>query len=77
MSSENQENALIRRMDIIIRLLLEKASEDSTSVTAKIERLLSYGLSKSETANILGKPVNYVTAVTAGKKKQVKKRTSK
>jgi len=39
-------------------------------ISSKIERLLSFGLSKPEVASIIGKPINYVTAVTSGKKKQ-------
>lgn len=67
---------LITRLNAVILLLLERSSEQPAELTvaSKIERLLGMGLSVRETAEILGKAPNYVTAVTANAKKRQTKR---
>jgi len=70
MNNNTTQDMLIRRMDVIIHLLLEARVDNEMPISSKIERLLSFGLSKPEVASIIGKPINYVTAVTSGKKKQ-------
>jgi hypothetical protein len=69
MSKTFDETGLRRRLDAMILLLLEIAPSGAESVTRKIERLLGFGFSPAEVAQIIGKPANYVTAVTAGKRK--------
>jgi len=54
-----------RRLDIIINLLLESGPNPSRTHTAKILRLLGFGLSDAETAAIVGKTPQYITAVKA------------
>lgn len=70
MSKENFENEIVKRLNIVIHLLLEQRANSDESTTSKIERLLKLGLSKAEVAAIIGKPINYVTAVTSTKKKR-------
>ena len=71
------EAALMTRLDVIINLLLESAPDAAATTTKKIERLLAFGLSSPEVAQVIGKPLNYVTAVTAMKKKRATKGKAK
>jgi len=61
-----------KRLEVIIMLLLEGGANPATSTTSKIERLLEFGLTNSEVAEIIGKKLNYVTAVVSGKRKAQK-----
>jgi hypothetical protein len=55
---------LLQRLDIIICLLLDASvNGDAVSVASKVYKLDSLGLSPSEISKILGKPINYVTAI--------------
>ncbi len=63
-----------RRLEIIILLLLESGPDAARTTSAKIQRLLGFGLTQSEVAEIVGKPLNYVTAVTSMKKKARRKK---
>lgn len=64
---KDSDSAIVSRLNIIINLLLEQ-NPDGFSTTSKIQRLLALGLSKADVAAVIGKPVNYVTAVTSTKK---------
>lgn len=65
---------LLRRLDILISLMLESPMrEQSVSVMDKIVHLTDLGLSPSEVARVLGKPVNYVTGALAIRKRRAKK----
>lgn len=77
MSLEQSAERLLKRLDIIILLLLESSGEHTETTSGKIEKLLSLGLSNSEVAAIIGKPVKYVTAVTSKKRKAKQKGTIK
>jgi hypothetical protein len=66
--TEPDRDGITRRLDIMIMLLLESGPEGVPSTTGKIEKLLSFGLTASEVARIIGKKPNYVTAVISGKK---------
>jgi hypothetical protein len=71
MSAELDSTEITRRMDVMIMLLLENGPDGAVSTTRKIEKLMSFGLTASEVARIIGKKPNYVTAVISGKKKPV------
>jgi hypothetical protein len=60
---------LRKRFDAVILLLLESSPNGAGSTSRKIERLLELGFSQPDVAQILGKKLNYVTAVTSTKKK--------
>lgn len=60
---------LRKRFDAVILLLLENSPNGAGSTTRKIERLLELGFSKPDIAQILGKKLNYITAVTSMKKR--------
>ena len=62
---EKFKSAILRRIDILIALHLDNAPVEGVSTSGKIERLLSAGALPAEAARIVGKPVNYVTAVVA------------
>lgn len=60
----------LRRLDLVIRLLLEATGTiERPKVSAIIGRLLDYGLSATQVAAIVGKPSNYVTAVNSTRRK--------
>ena len=69
MASESDWNGMRKRLDVIILLLLENGPDAATSTTRKIEKLLGFGLTTSEVAQVIGKKLNYVTAVTSGKRR--------
>ncbi len=76
MNSEFDSEALRKRLDAIILLLMEISAGGAESTTRKIERLLKLGLSSTEVAQVIGKELNYVTAVVSGKKRTAKKKRS-
>ena len=67
---EKFKSALLRRLDILIALQLDSAPVDGAATSGKIERLLSAGALPAEAARIVGKPINYVTAVMAMRNKR-------
>jgi hypothetical protein len=69
-TDEKFQNSILRRLDILIALQLDNVSANGTATSGKIERLLSIGASAAEAAKIVGKPINYVTAVMAVRKKR-------
>lgn len=69
---------LIKRLNVLISIALDAASETTYKSTAeKVDHLISLGLSPAEIAQILGKPTNYVTALVHTKKKRLMKRETK
>ena len=75
---KTDENEWLRkRLDMVIQLLLEMSPDGAASTTRKIERLLALGFSQSEVAQVVGKKLNYVTAVVAMKKSAVAKKQKK
>jgi hypothetical protein len=70
MNEQQFQDAILRRLDILIALQLDAASTDVAATSSKIDRLLATGATPAETAKIIGKPVNYVTAVMAMKNKR-------
>jgi hypothetical protein len=61
---------IVQRLDLIISLLLDRSMEGSkASMTDKIVKLTELGASPAQVGEILRRPVNYVTAATAMRKK--------
>jgi hypothetical protein len=61
---------VVRRLDLIISLLLDRSAEGSkANMTDKIMKLAELGASPAQIGEILGRPVNYVTAATSMRKK--------
>ncbi len=73
-TTDDDRTALHQRLDVIIQLLLEMSPEPAKTTTDKILRLQGFGLRDSEVAAIIGKKVNYVTAVNAQKKGRARQR---
>jgi hypothetical protein len=73
-SGNDPMDSVVRRLDIIIGLLLDRATDQVSgpSMTSKIYRLSDLGLSASEIANITRKGNNYVGAVLGARKKQAR-----
>ena len=76
MNNEHFQEQLLKRLDVLIRLELQKGAMGKPPPTSTIvHRLLDLGLTPAETAGILGKGVNYVTAVISSKKKRAGKKS--
>ena len=61
---------VLKRLNVLIALQLDTISEKgSVSITNKVGKLLELGLAPSEIAGILGKPINYVTAVLSARRR--------
>jgi hypothetical protein len=60
---------IIRRLDVLIALELEKAGgPDGMCLADKISRLSELGLAPTEISDIVGKPINYITATLSRRK---------
>lgn len=69
MHNEKLLNEIIKRLDILIMLELQKPLSENVPYVNRIERLKSLSLTPAEIAKIIGKPTNYVTATLSKKKK--------
>ena len=66
MKSVNTEQSVVRRLNVMIALMLDQMNEgQGISMAAKIVKLSTLGLASSDIAEIVGKPLNYVTATLA------------
>lgn len=75
MNDEQFREELIKRLNVLISLIIERTPSDQrTTITEKAKYLLDLGLKPAEVAEILGKKTNYVTSlINRQKKKAVKK----
>lgn len=69
MTSNSTVEQVLKRLDIIVLLLLENVRDETPSISEKIDKLHGLGLTTGEISGIVGKPANYVSAVTRRKKK--------
>ena len=68
------DEAIIKRLNVLIAILLEQSpTESSRSMTDKIVKLAEVGVPQADIGKILGKPLNYVTAVLSQRKSRKKK----
>lgn len=74
MATDPDWDGIKRRLDIIILLLMESGPNVANSTTRKIEKLLGFGMSATEVAQVIGKKPNYVTAVVSGLKRSAGKK---
>lgn len=74
MESNNKfSEDMIKRLDILIGLLLDQSSAETTlSMSDKIGKLADIGVPSADIARILGKPLNYVTASRSQRKSRKK-----
>ncbi|MGA2173334.1 MAG: hypothetical protein ABSG82_10060 [Sedimentisphaerales bacterium] len=64
MDDSKMSSDVIKRFNAIISLLLDLVGNtENISTTAKVQKLIDIGLTPAEVANILGKPINYITAI--------------
>jgi hypothetical protein len=74
MKEPAQSDSIIRRLDVLIAVTLDASlGKDNSSMSAKIHYLRDLGLSAAETAAILNKSPNYVTAMISQKKKRAER----
>ena len=74
MKNEIPEARLMKRLDAIILLLLESSDPSAKiSMTAKVLKLMEFGFPQPEVAAIIGRPLNYVTAIASGQKRTKKR----
>jgi len=72
------EDEIIKRLNILIAVVLDQSpSGGSTSIADKIRRLTDLGVPPAKIAEILNKPVNYVTASLAQRSTKQKTRRGK
>lgn len=70
------DDDIIKRLNILIALLLEQLSAETTlSMVDRIVKLAQLGVPPAEIARILAKPLNYVTASLS--QRRSKKREAK
>jgi hypothetical protein len=63
------QKQLLKRLDLLIRLQLDRGIPESPpSTTSIVHRLLNLGFTSTEISSIVGKPLNYVTALASAKK---------
>ena len=73
MDNEKILSQILRRLNILISLHLETSFETkNVPISNKIQKLAKLGLTSSEIASIISKPINYVTA-TISKMRKIKK----
>jgi hypothetical protein len=66
---------ILRRLNLLVLLELDKVTPRSgTTISGKVHRLIGLGLQPAEVASVVGKPVNYVTAITSSAKKALKEK---
>lgn len=65
-SASTEQQSVVKRLNVMIALMLDQMNEgQGTSMAAKIVKLSVLGLAPSDIAEIIGKPINYVTATLA------------
>jgi hypothetical protein len=75
MDDKRFQTNLIKRLNILISLSLEVASQNKPLFIAeKVHRLHELGLTPAEIGEVLTKPTNYVTAVLHKKMKKLQKK---
>jgi hypothetical protein len=74
MTAEHDFASICRRLDALILIALESGPSGAGSTTRKIEKLVELGFSQPEIAQIIGKKLNYVTAVLSQKRGAVRKK---
>lgn len=73
MSSDDFEASLLKRLDAIVKLLLEQTDPPVESTTEKVRWLHTQGFSTGEIANILNAKYNSVSGIIAKRRKKVSK----
>jgi hypothetical protein len=64
MDDSKMSSDVIKRFNAIISLLLDLVGNaENVSTTAKVRKLIDIGLTPANVADILGKPINYITAI--------------
>ncbi len=75
MEKEQGAEEIIKRLNILIALNLDRGKENGLSMAGKIAKLNDLGVSTADIARILGKPTNYITAHLSQRKKRGKEKT--
>jgi hypothetical protein len=64
MDDEQFRKQILRRLDVLILLMLNASTDaDQISIAERVRNLTDLGLSPSEIASVIGKPVNHVTSI--------------
>ncbi len=72
MEKEQWAEDIIKRLNILIAINLDRGVENGLSMADKIAKLNELGVSTADIAKIFGKPANYVTAHLSQRKKRRK-----
>ncbi len=68
MADNDINKQILKRLDVLVMLTLDNPK--TLPMSQKILRLLSLGITQSEVASIVGKPLKYVTSTVAQEKKR-------
>jgi len=72
------QKQVLRRLDLLIRLELDRRlPEEQPSTTSIVHRLFDFGFSAGEIASVIGRPMNYVTALSSAKKAKLRRDNKK
>lgn len=78
MDNDTLLKQVIRRLDVLIALQMEVlGGAEAARPANKIQRLSKLGLSPSEVAAIVRKPINYVTATLSQQKRRLQRKDTK
>ena len=73
MNESEFQSQVLRRLDVLIGLLLERPQSDVVALSSRAQRLKDLGLGTGEIAAILGKPSNQISAALLNNQKKKRK----
>ena len=69
--TKNRDDEIISRLNIVVSLLIEQSQSDARlTLASKIEKLVDLGVSPTDIAKILGKPLGDITSVISKQKEK-------
>ena len=69
--TKNRDDEIISRLNIVVSLLIQQSQSDARlTLASKIEKLVDLGVSPTDIAKILGKPLGDITSVISKQKKR-------
>ena len=72
---EKAADRITMRLNVVVALELNRpAAEKPPTVSSKVWWLLDCGFAPSEVANVIGKPLSYVTAIKSARAKRRKRK---
>jgi len=63
--NDNQLKEITERLDMIIKIMSIRFTEEDSPLIDQIRKLMTVGMSPAQIGRLLGKPTNYITAYTS------------